>query len=147
MNWLIQRLRTSLRISVTDVRLGMFISELDRPWAETPFMIQGFLLQKTRHLAILKRLVKEVTIDPSRSTTHALDHLPWDVLHEPSPELALSASPAARLQVHVDVDGGGAAPGIPPGQPAPYYLRYGSGQPNHEPETMSGVERQATHVS
>lgn len=143
MNWLIQKLRSSVRISITDVRMGMFIAELDRPWDETPFMIQGFLLDKSSQLASLKQLVKDVTIDPSRSATHALDHLPWDVLHEPAPEIASSAVSAGRLQV----DASGAASGIPPGQPAPYYLRYDSDQPDREPETMSAVDRHAAHVS
>jgi len=71
----------SLRISVRDIRLGMFIAELDRPWTDTPFLIQGFLLDDATHLATLRGLVAEVTIDPARSATDSLLHLPWDALH------------------------------------------------------------------
>ncbi|MGZ5780684.1 MAG: DUF3391 domain-containing protein, partial [Burkholderiaceae bacterium] len=56
-----------MRISVSDVRIGMFIAELDRPWMETPFMLQGFLLKEATHLQMLRDFVSEVMIDPTRS--------------------------------------------------------------------------------
>ena len=81
-----------LRISVHDVRIGMFIAELDRPWSETPFMMQGFLLDDPAHLITLRDFVAEVVVDPSRSAADALAHLPWDALH-------LSASPETNGRV------------------------------------------------
>ena len=71
----------ALRIRIDDLRLGMFIVELDRPWAQTPFMLQGFLLSEVLDLKTLQSLVKEVVIDPSRSNEHALVHLPFDSLY------------------------------------------------------------------
>jgi len=79
-----QPLCNSVRISVRDIRLGMFIAELDRPWTDTPFLIQAFQLDDAVHLATLRGLVNEVTIDPTRSTTDSLLHLPWDALHVPA---------------------------------------------------------------
>ncbi|MES2831835.1 MAG: HD domain-containing phosphohydrolase [Pseudomonadota bacterium] len=76
-----QPLCNSLRINVRDIRLGMFIAELDRPWTDTPFLIQGFLLDEATQLDTLRKFVAEVTIDPTRSTTDSLRHLPWDALH------------------------------------------------------------------
>jgi len=73
----------SLRISVRDVKLGMFIAELDRPWTETPFLIQGLLLEDKAHLVLLRDMVHEVTIDPARSNADSLRHLPRDALHPP----------------------------------------------------------------
>ena len=32
------------KISVSDLRVNMFIVELDRPWIDTPFPLQGFLI-------------------------------------------------------------------------------------------------------
>lgn len=93
-----RKLRQSLRISVADLRLGMFISELDRPWAQTPFMLQGFLLAETLDWSALRTLVRELVIDPSRSATDALSHLPWDILHEAGPDLlANDLDPAVRV--------------------------------------------------
>lgn len=72
----------SLRIRVDDLRLGMFILELDRPWTQTPFLLQGFLLTERLDLTTLQALVRELVIDPRRSTSHALLHLPFDILYE-----------------------------------------------------------------
>ena len=32
-------------ISVDELKLGMYVSKLDRPWTETPFVFQGFILR------------------------------------------------------------------------------------------------------
>ena len=89
-------LRSRLRISVHDVRTGMFIAELDRPWSETPFMMQGFLLDDAAHLVTLRDFVAEVVVDPSRSAADALAHLPWDALHLSVPPKDECRVPAAR---------------------------------------------------
>ncbi len=92
----------SLRIRIDDVRLGMFILELDRPWAQTPFLLQGFLLTEKLDLKALQVLVKELIIDPRRSSSHALVHLPFDILYEirelemPARLVAPKSSPALR---------------------------------------------------
>jgi len=31
-------------IDVNSIELGMFVADLDRPWLDSPFMLQGFLL-------------------------------------------------------------------------------------------------------
>jgi HD-GYP domain-containing protein (c-di-GMP phosphodiesterase class II) len=72
----------SLRVRVDDLRLGMFITELDKPWVQTPFLLQGFLLTEDLDLQTLRGLVKELVIDPHRSSSHALLHLPFDILYE-----------------------------------------------------------------
>ena len=64
----------------------MFVSELDRPWANSPFMIQGFLLTELLDFKTLQGMATELTIDPGRSTQDALLHLPWDIFHEPLTE-------------------------------------------------------------
>jgi HD-GYP domain-containing protein (c-di-GMP phosphodiesterase class II) len=46
----------------------MFIADLDRPWLDTPFLIQGFLLEDEEDLRTLQRLCKHVEIDLRRST-------------------------------------------------------------------------------
>jgi len=62
------------RISVDKLELGMFVSELDRPWSETPFIFQGFQISDEDTLAELKQLCKQVVIDVQKSsvlTKHA----------------------------------------------------------------------------
>jgi HD-GYP domain-containing protein (c-di-GMP phosphodiesterase class II) len=50
-------------VSVEDLQFGVYISELDRPWTETPFMFQGFVLKEERQLEVLKQHCKKVVID------------------------------------------------------------------------------------
>jgi HD-GYP domain-containing protein (c-di-GMP phosphodiesterase class II) len=54
-------------VSTLDLKLGMFVAELDRPWLETPFLIQGFLIDEKEQLATLRELCRFVTVDRTRS--------------------------------------------------------------------------------
>lgn len=162
------KLRKQLRISVSDVRVGMFIAELDRPWAETPFMLQGFLLKETKHLHMLRDFVSEVVIDPMRSATDALRHLPWDALHEPAEDIRKEAVPATKSIVAYTGQPGAGEPASlyatllqswrdlfkpepsnrPGRQPAPYYLRFANQQAEPENnESLSELERKASLAS
>jgi HD-GYP domain-containing protein (c-di-GMP phosphodiesterase class II) len=99
MSTALRKLNHSLRISIDDVRLGMFISELDRPWVNSPFMLQGFLLTETLDLRTLQSLSREIVIDPSRSNVSSLSHLPWELLHAPSNAPAKESAPAVKLAI------------------------------------------------
>ena len=54
-------------IPVEQLHLGMYVSKLDRPWTETPFMFQGFVLISDKQIEMLRRLCKTVFVDPERS--------------------------------------------------------------------------------
>lgn len=51
------------RIEVDALALGMFVCRLDRPWSETPFPLQGFLLQGQQDIDRLRALCRHVWID------------------------------------------------------------------------------------
>ena len=53
-------------IDVADLQLGMFVCRLDRPWAETPFPLQGIALTRLEDIEALQRLCHEVYIDARR---------------------------------------------------------------------------------
>jgi HD-GYP domain-containing protein (c-di-GMP phosphodiesterase class II) len=53
-------------ISVDELRFGMYVAKLDRPWTDTPFMFQGFVLQNEKQLETLKRFCKKVFVDPEK---------------------------------------------------------------------------------
>ncbi|MBE9609064.1 HD-GYP domain-containing protein [Chitinilyticum piscinae] len=57
-----------LRINVTDLAFGLFITELDRPWLDTPFLLQGFLLETQQQLDDLVEYCQQVEVDLDRST-------------------------------------------------------------------------------
>lgn len=55
-------------LPVSELRIGMFVSDLDRPWLGTPFLLQGFLIEEADQIAELRRLCQTVVVDRSRST-------------------------------------------------------------------------------
>jgi HD-GYP domain-containing protein (c-di-GMP phosphodiesterase class II) len=55
------------RISCSQLQTGMYVSELDRPWLETPFLFQGFEIRSDREIAELKRYCDHVYIDTRMS--------------------------------------------------------------------------------
>jgi len=54
-------------IPVEELNFGMYVSKLDRPWTETPFVFQGFILKSEKQLDVLKKLCKIVYIDPEKA--------------------------------------------------------------------------------
>lgn len=53
-------------ISVDELRVGMYVAQLDRPWTDTPFMFQGFVLRTDKQLEALKKYCKKVYVDPEK---------------------------------------------------------------------------------
>ncbi len=51
------------KLPVDYLQLGMFVAELDRPWLDTPFLIQGFLIESSTELEALRRICSFVFID------------------------------------------------------------------------------------
>ena len=54
------------KIPVENLIFGMFVSKLDRPWTETPFVFQGFILKSDKQLDTLKKHCKHVFVDPEK---------------------------------------------------------------------------------
>ena len=54
------------QIPVSALRFGMYVAELDRPWTDTPFMFQGFVLATQQQLDALRKYCKTVYIDVER---------------------------------------------------------------------------------
>ncbi|MCP1727114.1 putative nucleotidyltransferase with HDIG domain [Natronospira proteinivora] len=59
---------TYIRKSVHELRLGMYVAELDRSWLESPFLFQGFVLEREEDIRTLTDLCRYVHVDPERST-------------------------------------------------------------------------------
>ena len=55
--------RQEFRVSVRGLELGMFVSRLDRPWLDTPFLMQGFLISSDDELQKLQRICSYVYVD------------------------------------------------------------------------------------
>jgi HD-GYP domain-containing protein (c-di-GMP phosphodiesterase class II) len=55
------------RLETSSLKLGMFVAELDRPWIDTPFLIEGMLLEKEQELLTLKQICHYVYVDLEKS--------------------------------------------------------------------------------
>ena len=55
------------KVNAQDIQIGMFIADLDRPWIDTPFLLQGFLVEDADQLRQLREHCQWVLIDPHRS--------------------------------------------------------------------------------
>lgn len=49
-------------IPSSEIRIGMYVHRLDRPWVETPFMFQGFEVRDEEELEKLKQLTRHVYV-------------------------------------------------------------------------------------
>lgn len=64
------------KVDVTSIKLGMFVSALDRPWSQTSFPLQGFPLRSNREIMAIRALCQYVYIDVAKSK-----NLPPEVLN------------------------------------------------------------------
>lgn len=85
------------RLPVEALQFGMYIAELDRPWTETPFVFQGFLLRTDKQLQALKKYCKHVVVDVERSES----------ANTPQPA---AGAPGPRFKIHGDASYPEAAP-------------------------------------
>ncbi|MBT9498837.1 MAG: DUF3391 domain-containing protein [Zoogloea sp.] len=63
-------------MATQDLRIGMFVTELDRPWLESPFLMQGFLVEDQETLEQVRRECRFVYVDRSRSAGDAWRAIP-----------------------------------------------------------------------
>jgi HD-GYP domain-containing protein (c-di-GMP phosphodiesterase class II) len=83
----------TVKVQVKDLALGMFVAELDRPWLDTPFLLQGFVLDNEADLAQIRRLCRFVFVEPASSSADSIA-----ALSLPPP---LKAQPPPRAHVTV----------------------------------------------
>ena len=65
----------SKKIPVGELRIGMFVSRLDRDWLETPFLLQGFHIEEEDDIDVISEYCQFVYIDDEKSVKpKASDH-------------------------------------------------------------------------
>ena len=57
------RARETIKVPTDQLKLGMHVSRLDRPWLDTPFLFQGFPVHDQDDLTALKNICEFVYID------------------------------------------------------------------------------------
>lgn len=56
-----------IKVETKDLIVGMYVSELDRPWLETPFLFQGFAITSQGDINELTRYCEYVFVDEEKS--------------------------------------------------------------------------------
>ncbi|MCG6938059.1 MAG: HD-GYP domain-containing protein [Gammaproteobacteria bacterium] len=51
------------KVSTACLKIGMYVSRLDRPWVQTPFLIQGFFIKDDNEISLLVKYCDFVFID------------------------------------------------------------------------------------
>ena len=59
------------KVSVDDVKVGMYVSRLDRPWLETRYLFQGFRIETPSDIEELRCKCEYVYVDPDKGVTAA----------------------------------------------------------------------------
>jgi len=67
---------SALKVYVGDLQLGMYVCELDRPWLETDFLLQGFPIHTENELLRLQETCQYVFVDLERTP----EELRWRLL-------------------------------------------------------------------
>ena len=73
-----------VRIEVGNLQMGMYVAELDRPWLETPFLMQGFELSNKSQVKTLEEYCQHVYI---RGQLPEAKKKPEPTLRKPAPNL------------------------------------------------------------
>lgn len=58
---------SKIHVHVNQLKLGMFVSDLDRPWLETPFVFQGFRIQRLEDIDRIRKYCEYVQVDVEKS--------------------------------------------------------------------------------
>lgn len=64
-----------IELPVENLRIGLYVSRLDRPWEGTPFLFQGFEVESDEELITLRSLCKHVSVEVTADEADALNAL------------------------------------------------------------------------
>ncbi|WP_373185298.1 HD-GYP domain-containing protein [Halopseudomonas sp.] len=75
-----------VRIHPSQLQMGMYVCMLDRPWLDTPFLFQGFLLSHEDDLFALRNLCEYLYIDLSLTRVDVSTLEPLKAISRPGPQ-------------------------------------------------------------
>ena len=64
-----------IKVVVSQLKKGMFVSELDRSWTETSFLLQGVLIEGVEEISQFQQTCEYVYIDEEKSDASVYPHL------------------------------------------------------------------------
>lgn len=84
------------RYPVEELKLGMYVCELDRPWTDTPFLYQGFFLDTDEQLAEVRKYCEYVFVDEFRQRDDDVAHQHAVSATKRRPEASVERNPFER---------------------------------------------------
>ena len=90
-------LKQIIEIPVQALRKGLFVSRLDRPWIDSPFLFQGFEVVNDDDLAKLQGLCKTVYVEVDAAEAVELRERSTHRNRAAAPEAAGASGPLAEL--------------------------------------------------
>jgi len=98
------------KVATTDLKVGLYVERLDRPWTETPFLFQGFFIHDQDEIEALQHHCRHVYVDawrslegtlPGAANAHAgSGHLPLDGSRRAQAQVPLSPPGARSREVY-----------------------------------------------
>ena len=91
-----------VKVAVGEIKSGMFVAELDRPWLGTPFLLQGFEIRDGSEIDLLKKLCQHVYVlrdGEHRSVLGMRGVKATPRENAQPPQTAFANSPAKRVPV------------------------------------------------
>lgn len=94
-----KRLKTALPMQSTELQIGLFVSDVDCGWENTPFLLEGILLVTEAEIATVRALTSRVTVDPTRSQVDAFPAAYADEIY--SSDVAPVKKAESKRQAHI----------------------------------------------
>src|SRR6188768_3954764 len=112
------------KIFTTDLKVGMFVADLDRPWVDTPFLLQGFVIEDKEQIATLRAHCEFVIIDRARSLGDQFEAPAVVAITPPAPGSRTPTTTTAAAAAKPAVTRDAPIPAAPP-RPRPAPAREG----------------------
>jgi len=61
------------KVAVENLTIGMYVAELDRPWIESDFLVQGFYIRSAQGIERVRKTCEFVYVDPRRYDSSLTD--------------------------------------------------------------------------
>ena len=91
------------KVACDDLRSGMYVQELDRPWLDTPFLFQGFYIRDDEEIATLRKCCEYVFVNKAREDTDpGIIHAKKDSTQSASSRVKAIASKAGGSSRYTD---------------------------------------------
>ncbi|HEY1991642.1 MAG TPA: HD-GYP domain-containing protein [Gammaproteobacteria bacterium] len=79
------------KLNVSELVIGMYVAELDKPWEKSAFLFQGFTIESDGDIAKLHEECQFVFIDEVRSTAASLREAPRPVTARPATSTTITS--------------------------------------------------------